>query len=103
MKSRVLLTTVAFMVVGVLVRGQGTTLPAADPSAPLRIPAVNLAQEQPGPLPAPTAPPVCSCAAPLREADACGQEGRIWVKGEYLRWFLRGSPLPPLVTTSPAG
>jgi hypothetical protein len=26
----------------------------------------------------------------------------VWVQAEYLLWWLRGNPLPPLVTTSPA-
>jgi hypothetical protein len=29
--------------------------------------------------------------------------GRLWVRGEYLLWWLKGSNLPPLVTTSPSG
>lgn len=28
---------------------------------------------------------------------------RLWVRGEYLLWWTKGNPLPPLVTTSPNG
>ena len=31
------------------------------------------------------------------------RENRLWVRGEYLLWWTKGSNLPPLVTTSPAG
>jgi hypothetical protein len=104
MKSRVLLTTVAFLLVGVLARGQDPTVRAPDSSPPFRIPQANIEQGQPLPPPVPMAAPGCSsCAAPVAEGDGWGQAGRLWVKGEYLRWFLKGSPLPPLVTTSPAG
>jgi hypothetical protein len=27
----------------------------------------------------------------------------VWAEAEYLLWWMRGAPLPPLVTTSPAG
>src|SRR5262249_13371755 len=33
----------------------------------------------------------------------CGPPGRVWVRGEYLLWWTKSSPLPPLVTTSPIG
>src|SRR5579885_3479831 len=29
--------------------------------------------------------------------------GRVWVDAEYLLWWTKGSPLPPLLTTSPPG
>ncbi len=32
----------------------------------------------------------------------CGPPGRFWVGAEYLQWWLKGTPLPPLVTTGPA-
>jgi hypothetical protein len=35
--------------------------------------------------------------------SACPPEGRYWVRGDYLLWWLKGAPLPPLVTTSPPG
>jgi len=39
--------------------------------------------------------------------DACGScgpcRGPIYVRGEYLLWWLNGDSLPPLVTTSPSG
>jgi hypothetical protein len=33
----------------------------------------------------------------------CGPAGRVWVGAEVLGWAVRGNPLPPLITTSPAG
>ena len=39
--------------------------------------------------------PCDPCFSPLR--------GRLWVRGEYLLWWMQGSGLPPVVTTSPAG
>ncbi|MGA2617385.1 MAG: BBP7 family outer membrane beta-barrel protein [Thermoguttaceae bacterium] len=39
--------------------------------------------------------PCDPCYSPLH--------GCLWVRGEYLLWWTRGSALPPLVTTSPAG
>jgi len=32
----------------------------------------------------------------------CGPPGRFWVSAEYLLWWIKGTPLPPLVTTGPA-
>jgi hypothetical protein len=32
----------------------------------------------------------------------CGPDGRVWVSGEYLLWWIKGSRVPPLVTTGPA-
>src|SRR4051794_29775316 len=31
----------------------------------------------------------------------CGPFGHIWGSAEYLRWCIRGTSLPPLVTTGP--
>jgi hypothetical protein len=33
----------------------------------------------------------------------CEPRGTAWFDAEYLMWWMRGSSLPPLVTTSPAG
>lgn len=35
-----------------------------------------------------------SCCTP------CGPQGRFWVTGEFLLWWMKGDQLPPLVTTS---
>ncbi len=32
----------------------------------------------------------------------CGPDGRFWVSGEYLLWYIRDARVPPLVTTGPA-
>jgi hypothetical protein len=34
---------------------------------------------------------------------ACAAPGHVWVRGEYLLWWTKSSPLPPLVTTSLPG
>ena len=34
---------------------------------------------------------------------ACGPAGTFWVEADYLLWFLRGAPVPPLVTASVPG
>jgi hypothetical protein len=41
--------------------------------------------------------PPCPCEL------CCGSPSRWWVRGEYLLWWLKDSPLPPLVTTSLPG
>lgn len=33
----------------------------------------------------------------------CGPPGRVWGRAEYLLWWTKGTPLPPLLTTSPPG
>lgn len=33
----------------------------------------------------------------------CGPRGRLWAELDYLYWFTKGSSLPPLISTSPAG
>lgn len=40
--------------------------------------------------------PRCPCGP-------CGPAGCMWVNAEYLLWWAKGGPLPPLVTASPAG
>lgn len=75
--------------------------PAADPAP---IPAPKLAAAPP---PAPLPPPGRAHAALCDMTTACcqppcGPDGRVWVGGELLLWFVSGSPLPPLVTTGPA-
>jgi hypothetical protein len=84
----------------------------------LLVPAALLAAP-PGPEPAaPTAPPAAErpiagpCPGSLdvlcdpcqpRCVPPCGPPGRCWVQGELLLWFVSGDPLPPLVSTAPAG
>jgi hypothetical protein len=50
-----------------------------------------------------------ACAGP---GDCCGWpfgtclgplSGRLWVSADYLLWWMKGTEVPPLVTTSPAG
>src|SRR5262249_47865520 len=49
----------------------------------------------------PAAPPGPAGAMIAGCGTTCPDE-RVWVRGEYLLWFLRGSPTPPLVSTGPA-
>jgi hypothetical protein len=74
----------------------------------------------PNPYPAassggvPSAAPVGDCHAgpPMEPGEslhgpdgngACGPHGCVWFRGEYLLWWTKNGPVPPLVTTSPAG
>ncbi len=61
----------------------------------------------PGPALSPLAGPVCeSCGASRgwsRSTCPCGTPHRIWIRGDYLLWWTKGSFVPPLVTTSPTG
>jgi hypothetical protein len=41
-------------------------------------------------------------AVPLAD-DLSAPLARVWARGEYLIWWVRGSQVPPLVTTSPPG
>src|SRR5262249_39707031 len=46
-------------------------------------------------------PNCCVEAEATCPCDEClGSHRRFWVNGEYLMWWLKGSPLPPLVTGS---
>jgi hypothetical protein len=55
----------------------------------------------------PTQPPDVSGDAPAPSAFALptppGGDGRFWVSGDYAAYWISGSRLPALVTTSPAG
>jgi hypothetical protein len=33
----------------------------------------------------------------------CGPPGRLWAEADFLLWWMKGTPLPPLVATGPAG
>lgn len=41
------------------------------------------------------------CDAPRRCESPCTE--RLWVRGEYLLWWMPGANIPPLATTSPVG
>src|SRR5262245_19865810 len=58
----------------------------------------------PAPAPAPVHPPAGppECACPAEPAPAAEPE-MFWGDLEYLLWSVKGSFLPPLVTTSPPG
>jgi hypothetical protein len=57
----------------------------------------------PGPsLPAQPGPPSGVLDDHGAGNGVCGPGGCFWVSAEYLLWWIRGMPLPPLVTTGPA-
>src|SRR5262245_58536535 len=43
------------------------------------------------------------CLACTNCQPFCGPPGRVWVRGEYLLWWLEGQRLPALLTASPLG
>jgi hypothetical protein len=54
----------------------------------------------------PAAAPALACSPELGCAPACepcGPPGRFWASAEYLLWWIKDQPVPPLVTASPAG
>ncbi|MCO6458199.1 MAG: BBP7 family outer membrane beta-barrel protein [Pirellulaceae bacterium] len=51
----------------------------------------------------PLAGPACTDCGAAGAPCPCGVPHRFWVRGDYLLWALKGSYLPPLVTTSVAG
>jgi len=57
-----------------------------------------------GPWEAGVCGPYCNgCDIPYWGPDWGLLEGIVWTRLEYLLWWMKGSPTPPLVTTSPAG
>src|SRR5690242_9986640 len=50
---------------------------------------------------APSCCPVCE-APRAALSPPCGPPGRFWFSAEYLLWWTRKAPLPPLASTSPA-
>jgi hypothetical protein len=60
--------------------------------------------QAPSPIPAPAAPapPVAPPATDVWTV-AAPAGGRAWVEADLLLWWMRGTSLPPLVTTSPPG
>src|SRR5262249_57297896 len=53
------------------------------------------------PAPASCAGPPAALGEPLDGPPA--SPGRAWVSAEYLLWWIKNAPAPPLVTASPAG
>ena len=69
-------------------------------------PVSTLAPIPPPPIQPPatyTQPCALTPSALPSEYGQAGNATRFWVAGEYVSWFVQGSRLPPLVTTSPAG
>jgi hypothetical protein len=44
----------------------------------------------------------CGCGSCQTSCDTCCVP-RNWASGDYLLWWTKGNPLPPMITTSPAG
>ena len=84
------------------VKVDGTPPPAPVPQvvAPAPAPAMPGCDPQ-----APHMQDVASaCGETCGSCDClCGPPGRVWFGAEYLRWTTKGNPLPPLLTTAPAG
>src|SRR4051794_1126987 len=51
-------------------------------------------------------PVSASFSSPVAPGEPSGgsppSPGRVWVRGEYLLWWIKNGPVPPLVTASPA-
>jgi hypothetical protein len=90
MKRSILPTLLATLIFGHVAFAQYAQTPA--PTTPTESTALP-----PSAWPAEPAPP--------RACDncVCGPDGHVWAEAEYLLWWVRGTALPPLVTTSPAG
>jgi hypothetical protein len=57
-----------------------------------------------GPVVAQPLSPLSGAPAGADDGDGpCGPPGRIWARVEYLLWWTKGSPLPPLLTISAPG
>lgn len=96
MNSRVSLSLLIPLAVALSARAQ--TEPVPRPGAATAAPPPAMTVE--------SAPTIMLQPATVLEnggGPVCGPAGRVWAKGEFLLWWLRGSPLPALVTTSPAG
>jgi hypothetical protein len=79
---------------------------STTPAAPGAAPTAGAAQPCPSPLPPEVPCDQCDNGAPCDEGccmPSCSPPGRVWARGDYLMWWTKGSHLPPLVTTSPAG
>jgi hypothetical protein len=90
MKRSILPTLLAIVLLHQAALAQGTqTPPTATSTDAAALPPKTFAADA-------TVPHDCgSCV--------CGPEGCVWAEAEYLFWWVRGTSLPPLVTTSPAG
>src|SRR5262249_28883526 len=62
------------------------------------------AQPAPPPLSVPPgSPPQVGESSGFCPLDCCADGSYVWLGVEYLYWWVRGQPLPPLVTQSPLG
>lgn len=76
----------------------GASVPGGPVAGPAQAPPPSSAG-----YPRVTGEPCCTPDCCVPACEPCGPPGRCWVRGEYLLWWLKDSPLPPLVTTGPAG
>jgi len=71
---------------------------------PVLAPSIDAPAPVTGTLPGDAAPCPPSCCIPdVQDGKGpCGPPGRFWISAEYLLWWTKGDPVPPLVTTGPA-
>jgi hypothetical protein len=80
----------------------GAALASAEPAVNAPPAGDHAVRPPPVSLPAEAAAP-SACPASFCDASCGGPSDRVWADAEYLLWWVRGSALPPLVSTSPAG
>lgn len=104
MRSRIAVAVLASLVAGGLAHGQPAAAPIVPaPPAPAAAPAVAL---DVGAAVHPDSAVLhegCGSCGDCDCPQVCGPSGRIWAEVDYLWWWMKGSPLPPLITTSPPG
>lgn len=108
MKRRFAVALFATLAAGGLAHAQPEAIPAprreAGPAAPAAAPDAAAPAAAVG-VPAGAPGEDCGCRTSCCEWEShvCGPRGRVWAEADYLLWWMKGAPLPPLVTTSPAG
>src|SRR4051812_42573529 len=95
MRSRIAVAVFAGLVAGGLAYGQ----PASAP--PAAVPAVPHDTGVVPPAAAPVGAPCTDCGCGDGDCPhVCGPRGRVWAEADYLWWWMKGSPMPALVTSS---
>jgi hypothetical protein len=102
MTSRIAAAVLATLVAGGLVHGQSapppTPLSSAVPPPVVTTPAISA--DAPATI---VTGPSCGCDWSCGDGDGdthvVGPRGRFWAEGEFLYWWMRGSPVPSLVTS----
>jgi len=93
-----------------LLAGFGAAWADAPPAFVFQLKDAKEAKDAPAVNPSPAPMVGATLGAPTACDDACeafrepcGPPGNVWIRGEYLLWWLRGASTPVLVTTGPAG